>query len=91
MQWANVYEHDSPSRKLINDMMNSYFLVNVVHNDFKDTDLIFKGFHDAAAGFSAQAMKGAITALGESLQNGRKIVNDVAHGMGKESLPVTVA
>lgn len=72
-------------------MMNTYFLVNVVHNDFKDTDLIFKGFHDAAAGFSTQAMKGAIAVLGETLQNGLKVANDVAHGLGKEAQPVTVA
>lgn len=46
-QWAMFYEPDSISRKLISDMMDSAFLVNVVHNDFKDTEAIFKPFYAA--------------------------------------------
>ncbi|KZW01199.1 methylenetetrahydrofolate reduct [Exidia glandulosa HHB12029] len=44
MQWANVYEADSPSNKLITDIMNTFLLVNVVHNDFKDPNAIFETF-----------------------------------------------
>ncbi|KAF8508575.1 methylenetetrahydrofolate reductase-domain-containing protein [Hysterangium stoloniferum] len=42
--WANVYEPTSPSRRLVHDMMDSFFLVNVVHNDFKDPEAIFLPF-----------------------------------------------
>lgn len=69
-------------------MMNTFFLVNVVHNDFKDTDLIFKGFHEAVAGLpSPAAAKGGSV----SLQNGMKVINDVAHGLGQQAQSVTVA
>lgn len=55
-QWAKVYEPDSPSRKLISDVMDTSFLVNVVHNDFHDTDAIFQPF--LLAGQEYQASKG---------------------------------
>ncbi|GJJ11534.1 hypothetical protein Clacol_005768 [Clathrus columnatus] len=47
--WANVYEADSPSRKLVHHIMDTYFLVNVVHNDFKVSDAIFVPFFKAGA------------------------------------------
>ena len=43
-RWANVYEANSVSRRLIQDMMDTFFLVNVVHNDFKDPQAIFEPF-----------------------------------------------
>ncbi|PFH51835.1 hypothetical protein AMATHDRAFT_74711 [Amanita thiersii Skay4041] len=43
-QWALFYEPDSPSRKLITDLMETSYLVNVVHNDYHDPDAIFKSF-----------------------------------------------
>lgn len=49
LHWANVYEPDSPSRRLINEIMDTYFLVNVVHNDFKDVGAIFVPFFKAGA------------------------------------------
>ncbi|KZT34350.1 methylenetetrahydrofolate reduct [Sistotremastrum suecicum HHB10207 ss-3] len=49
MQWANLYESGSASRSLITDMMENYFLVNVVHNDFQDTEAIFRPFWAVAA------------------------------------------
>ena len=48
-QWANVYEPSSLSRRLIRDMMDSFFLVNVVHNDFKDVEAIFQPFFKVGA------------------------------------------
>lgn len=44
MQWAQFYEQESPSRGLIVNMMETYFLLNVVHNDFTATDAIFEEF-----------------------------------------------
>lgn len=52
-QWAKLYEADSPSRKLISDMMNKLLLVNVVHNDFTVPDAIFQPFWKAGAEFAA--------------------------------------
>lgn len=55
-QWAQVYHPDSPSRKLISDIMDASFLVNVVHNDFHDTDAIFLPF--LKAGEEYRALRG---------------------------------
>ncbi|PPQ78383.1 hypothetical protein CVT25_011606 [Psilocybe cyanescens] len=48
-QWAKLYEHESPSNKLISEFMETSFLVNVVHNDFHDPDAIFRPFYKAGA------------------------------------------
>lgn len=37
-QWADVYGEASESRKFIRGMMDSYFLVNIVNNDFREPD-----------------------------------------------------
>lgn len=49
MQWAKLYEPGSASRNVITEMMENYFLVNVVHNDFQDTEAIFRPFWAVAA------------------------------------------
>ncbi|KAI0316747.1 methylenetetrahydrofolate reductase-domain-containing protein [Amylostereum chailletii] len=55
-QWAKVYDADSPSHKFINDMMDTYLLVNVVHNDYKAGDAIFEPFFKVGEEFrSSQA------------------------------------
>ncbi|KAF9519500.1 hypothetical protein BS47DRAFT_1370712 [Hydnum rufescens UP504] len=43
-QWSRLYAPDSPTRKLIEETMDTYFLVNIVHNDFKDPDAVFRPF-----------------------------------------------
>ncbi|KAI1796765.1 methylenetetrahydrofolate reduct [Ganoderma leucocontextum] len=60
-QWALFYEPESPSRKLIDEVMNTYYLVNVVHNDFKKADAIFQPFYKAGAEYAAKhaALNGA--------------------------------
>ncbi|KAF9240705.1 methylenetetrahydrofolate reductase-domain-containing protein [Melanogaster broomeanus] len=52
-KWANVYEAGSPSRKLVTDIMNKSYLVNVVHNDFKDPGAIFGPFFKAGEMYAA--------------------------------------
>ncbi|KAH7101479.1 methylenetetrahydrofolate reduct [Auriculariales sp. MPI-PUGE-AT-0066] len=44
VQWSQMYEPGSPSRALIENMMDKFLLVNVVHNDFKQPDAIFESF-----------------------------------------------
>jgi methylenetetrahydrofolate reductase (NADPH) len=43
-QWSRMYAPNSPTRKLIEEIMDTYFLVNIVHNDFKDPDAVFRPF-----------------------------------------------
>lgn len=39
-KWANIYEETDPSYKLLKGIHDSYYLVNLVDNDFpKDTCL----------------------------------------------------
>jgi len=44
-QWASLYQEGSASHKLLADMINSYFLVNIVDNNFIDGD-IFAVFNE---------------------------------------------
>ncbi|KAJ3999800.1 methylenetetrahydrofolate reductase-domain-containing protein [Lentinula boryana] len=52
-QWAQVYDPESPSAKLISELMDTCYLVNVVHNDFHDADAIFKPFFQAGEEYQA--------------------------------------
>jgi len=52
-KWAKLYEQDSPSKKLIDQLMETCFLVNVVHNDFHDRNSIFEPFFKAGAEYRA--------------------------------------
>lgn len=65
-------------------MMNSYFLVNVVHNDFKDHDAIFKTFYEAAAQVTSPLAKAVVNGIGQTLSGGVQVISAVAHGMGRE-------
>jgi len=38
-QWASLYEEDSVSRKVIDDIANTYYLVNIVDNNFIDSNI----------------------------------------------------
>ncbi|KAJ4469590.1 methylenetetrahydrofolate reductase-domain-containing protein [Lentinula aciculospora] len=52
-QWARVYDPDSDSAKIISELMDKCYLVNVVHNDFHDADAIFKPFFQAGEEYRA--------------------------------------
>ncbi|KAK9764398.1 methylenetetrahydrofolate reductase (NAD(P)H) met13, partial [Basidiobolus ranarum] len=43
-EWAKVYEPNEPTRNCIESIMDNWYLVNVVHNDYQDVDAIFKIF-----------------------------------------------
>jgi len=47
-QWAHMYEPGSPTHRLLITTMETYYLVNVVHNDIKDPEAIFQPFYRAA-------------------------------------------
>jgi methylenetetrahydrofolate reductase (NADPH) len=59
VKWANVYEAETPSRKLMMGIFESSYLVNVVHNDFKDPQAIFEPFFKAGAEYAAQHTNGS--------------------------------
>ena len=42
--WAKCHDADSPSRKLIDGIMNEWYLINIVDNDFHQTYGIFNLF-----------------------------------------------
>lgn len=44
LQWANLYPENSESRNLVNQVMSTSYLVNIVANDFKDGSIIFEPF-----------------------------------------------
>ncbi|KZP01823.1 methylenetetrahydrofolate reduct [Calocera viscosa TUFC12733] len=44
MQWAHIYEPGSVSRKLLESIMETFYLVNIVHNDFQDPKAVFGPF-----------------------------------------------
>ncbi|KAE9399560.1 methylenetetrahydrofolate reduct [Gymnopus androsaceus JB14] len=52
-QWARIYDADSPSAKIISELMDTCYLVNVVHNDFHDSNAIFKPFFQAGEEYAA--------------------------------------
>lgn len=51
-QWAQIYDADSPSRKLISNLMGTSCLVNVVHNNFQDPEAIFQPFFKAGTEYA---------------------------------------
>ncbi|MCJ1478224.1 hypothetical protein MMC13_006900 [Lambiella insularis] len=42
--WARCHSLSSPSRNVISGIMENWYLVNIVHNDFHDTHSIFRLF-----------------------------------------------
>ncbi|KAK1219646.1 methylenetetrahydrofolate reductase (NAD(P)H) met13 [Marasmius sp. AFHP31] len=52
-QWAKIYDADSTSRKVICELMETCYLVNIVHNDFHDPDAIFRPFFKAGEEYAA--------------------------------------
>ncbi|KAJ2996644.1 hypothetical protein NUW58_g908 [Xylaria curta] len=42
--WAHCHDANSPSRVLIEGVMNQWYLINIVNNDFHDTKAVFELF-----------------------------------------------
>ena len=45
-QWAKLYEPDSNSRKVLEDISNNYYLVNLVDNDFPKGNCLWNVLDD---------------------------------------------
>ncbi|KAH6631899.1 methylenetetrahydrofolate reductase-domain-containing protein [Chaetomium tenue] len=42
MEWARCYETGTPSRSILDEVMNTWYLVNIVNNDFHRGETIFE-------------------------------------------------
>lgn len=51
-QWANLYPKESDSNKLLSEIFSTYYLFNIVHNDYRNSDpyAIFQPFLQGKAG-----------------------------------------
>lgn len=77
--WAKCHDANSPSRKLIQNVMDEWYLVNIVHNDFHWTLDIFDLFKDLtvkdlqvdvpATGNGVPEANGALAAAAASTSN----------------------
>ena len=76
------YEPDTPSRKLVSEIMDTFLLVNVVHNDYKQPEAIFEPFLKAAADFAAKQpslLTGTQSLNGRSNGHANGHANGAAH------------
>lgn len=44
LEWASCYPEDSPARNFLTEVASSFYLVNIVHNDFQDPEAVFRLF-----------------------------------------------
>ncbi|KAL0097365.1 methylenetetrahydrofolate reductase-domain-containing protein [Phycomyces blakesleeanus] len=57
-EWARLYDAESVSNKLLKGVADNWYLVNIVHNDFQDSDGIWRLFDiESAVEPTQQAMR----------------------------------
>lgn len=44
LEWASCYPEDSPARNFLTEVASSFYLVNIVHNDYQDPEAVFRLF-----------------------------------------------
>ncbi|KAG8531684.1 uncharacterized protein KY384_003316 [Bacidia gigantensis] len=69
--WAHCHDHESISRKLIGEIMDTWYLVNIVDNDFHKSDAIYDLFDGMGIPDLAKAVPGS-----SLLINGHAYNND---------------
>lgn len=74
-QWANCHPSTSPSRYVIEDVMDTWYLINIVHNNFQETNGIFPLFDglevaDMDKELHSTGLKNGDVADGDSAVNG---------------------
>ncbi|KAI9710848.1 MAG: hypothetical protein M1828_002020 [Chrysothrix sp. TS-e1954] len=85
VDWAHCYAAGSPSRDLIGGMMDSWSLINIVHNDFHREDGIFPLFDGLSlenTGGSGQKMSNGVN--GTAALNGNPTSSSSAAGQQEE-------
>lgn len=86
--WAKCYTSVSPSRYVIEDIMDTWYLVNIVHNDFHVENGIFALFDGLEVKDLDKELHGS--AEGKVNGNGHSITNGVAHTNGESKIPDTI-
>lgn len=81
LEWSKCYDEDSESRRLIKEISQSWYLVNIVHNDFRQDQGIFPLFK----GLKVSAFEGEQLTNGYHHEetNGKPHMNGVPDGEQK--------
>jgi methylenetetrahydrofolate reductase (NADPH) len=74
-EWAKCHDAASPSRKLIQQVMNDWWLVNIVDNDFHRTNAVFDLFNDLEIKDFDVELPGKPETNGTTEQNGTAVKN----------------
>ncbi|RDL38849.1 Methylenetetrahydrofolate reductase [Venustampulla echinocandica] len=82
LDWAHCYSALSPSRQLIGNMMETWYLVNIVHNDFHHTHGIFPLFD----GLSVEDLEKPFEVAGTNGVEPSGVNNAVPNGVGDTPL-----
>ena len=76
LDWARCHAQGSVSRRVIEGIMNNWFLVNIVHNDFHSTHGIFELFE----GLEVKDLDKEVAKPEEHLANGHMYTNGHVNG-----------
>lgn len=76
VDWAHCYDISSPSRALLEGVMNDWYLVNIVNNDFHDNKTIF----ELLKGLEVNDLTTPATPLSEPVANGAVDTEPIANG-----------
>jgi len=71
-QWAALYEPDSQSRKIITDISENYYLVNLIDNDFPQGNCIWQVLDEMSSRRKLNEMTGLKQSLAPWVQVQRK-------------------
>lgn len=81
--WASCYPPGSPSKTLIERLMNEWYLVNIVHNDFHHQQAIFDLFNGLEADRLAERLgKPETTTVNGHADEGRTSRKSTSNGEG---------
>lgn len=79
-EWSKCYDEGSDARRIIKDITESWYLVNIVHNDFRESGGIFplfEGFRAPELDQEKPAVNGEAYTNGGAQTNGEGGVNGV--------------
>ena len=85
-QWGNLYDPESKSRKVIEKIASSYYLVNLVDNDFARGNCLWNLIEDAIDRTRLNEVLSKKPDLMSVAENtpGFKLVTDLDHAHGRD-------
>lgn len=84
--WAKCYTSASPSRYVIEDLMDTWYLVNIVHNDFH----VSTGIYDLFDGLQVKDIEKELHGSAPADVNTKDQANGTSHANGDSKIPDTV-